>query len=51
MSERKRQQLHDIGELCDDLIEHLGEGEQAESIATAEQILEKVRQYFGVDRA
>ncbi|HYU20025.1 MAG TPA: hypothetical protein VEQ11_15150 [Chloroflexota bacterium] len=38
----------DIGELCDDLIEHLEEAEQALAIETAETILQKVRQYFGV---
>ena len=47
MSDSKQAQLHDIGELCDDLVEHLDENEQAEAIATAEQILQKVRQYFG----
>ena len=47
MTDSKQQQLHEIGELCDDLAEHLDENEQAEAIATAEQILQKVREYFG----
>ena len=51
MAESKQQQLHDIGELCEDLVEHLEDGEQAEALATAEQILQHVRQYFGVAQA
>lgn len=47
MADSKRARLHEIGELCDDLVEHLEDGEQAEAIATAEQILQQVRQYFG----
>ena len=41
---------HEIGELCDDLQEHVEEDEQAEALATAEQIVQKVRQYFGAGR-
>ena len=51
VAETKQQQLHDIGELCEDLAEHLDENEQAEAIATAEQILQRVRQYFGAGGA
>jgi hypothetical protein len=47
MANSKTTQIHDIGELCDDLVEHVEEGEQAEAIATAELILRKVREYFG----
>lgn len=47
MAESKRVQLHEIGDLCDGLVEHLEDGEQAEAIATAEQILQQVRQYSG----
>ena len=48
MAERKTAQLDEIGELCEDLVEHLEEGEQAEAIAAAETILQKVRQFFGI---
>ena len=41
---------HEIGELCEDLQEHVEEDEQAEALATAEQIVQKVRQYFGAGR-
>ena len=51
MAESKTQQLHEIGELCDDLVELVDEGEQAEAIATAEQIVQKVRQYFGAGQS
>jgi hypothetical protein len=47
MANSKTTQIHDIGELCEDLVEHVEEGEQAEAIATAELILRKVREYFG----
>ncbi len=48
MADNKTTQLHDIAELCDDLVEHIEEGEQAEAIGTAELLLRKVREYFGV---
>ena len=51
MADPKQQQLHEIGELCDDLVEHVDEGEQAEAIAAAEQILQRVKQYFGASQA
>ena len=51
MADSKTQQLHEIGELCDDLVELVDEGEQAEALATAEQIVQKVRQYFGATEA
>ena len=49
MADSKQAQIHDIGELCDDLVEHLDDGEQAEAIATAEQIVQRVRQFFGAN--
>ena len=36
MAQPKQQLLHDVSELCDDLVEHLDERVQAESIETAE---------------
>jgi hypothetical protein len=51
VADPKQQRLHDIGELCDDLVEHLDEGEQSEAIATAEQILQRVKQFFGANDA
>ena len=50
MADSKQSQLHEIGELCDDLVEHIDDGEQAEAIATAEQILQRVRQFFGASQ-
>ena len=48
MADNRSALKHEIGELCDDLQEHVEDDEQAEAIATAEQLLQKVRQYFGV---
>jgi len=47
VADSKQQQLHELGELCDDLVELVDEGERDEAIATAEQIVQRVRQYFG----
>ena len=47
MAENKAAQIEEIGELCDDLLEHVVEGERAEALATADAIRDKVRRFFG----
>ncbi|MCC6179505.1 MAG: hypothetical protein IT305_29700 [Chloroflexi bacterium] len=41
-------QVDEISDLCDDLVEHLQEAEQAEALQTVEEIARKVREFFGV---
>lgn len=50
MAESKSAQIEEIGELCDDLVEHVVEGERAEALAAVEAIQGKVQQFFGVTR-
>jgi hypothetical protein len=47
MAESRAAQREEIGELCDDLVEQLEEGDQNAATATVETILQRVRQYFG----
>ncbi|MFN8524870.1 MAG: hypothetical protein U0821_17380 [Chloroflexota bacterium] len=42
----KPSHMEEIGELCDDLMEHIEEGDRDESVATAERILAQVKEYF-----
>ena len=45
----KAARIEEIGELCDDLVEHLVEGERAEALAAADAIRDQVHRFFGGD--
>ena len=45
----KAARIEEISELCDDLVEHVVEGERAEALAAADALRDQVRRFFGGD--